>query len=50
MDVDDVAGLDEGISVALAGPLPVFRKQDDFRVWMAGRADAGVRFQAAARG
>ena len=29
VDVDHVAGLDERVAVALPGPLPVFRQQDD---------------------
>ena len=45
MNVDDVAGLDEGIGGALAGPLPVWRQQDDLRALLAGRADAGVNLQ-----
>src|SRR5579863_5707188 len=37
MDIDEVAGLDEGVGVALAGPLPVIGYEHD----VAG-ADAGV--------
>ena len=40
MDVDDVAGLDECIAEALAGPLPVGGQQDDLLV-----ADAGVNLK-----
>ncbi len=40
MDIDDVAGLDEGVAEALAGPLPVGGEKDD----LAG-ADAGDDFK-----
>ncbi len=45
VDIDDVAGLDERVAVALPGPLPVVGQEDDFT-----GADAGANLQAAARG
>jgi hypothetical protein len=46
LDVDDVAGLDEGVGVALAGPLPVFGQDTTIRSsgWP-GRTDAGVNLK-----
>ena len=44
VDVDDVAGFDERVGEALAGPFPVFRQKDDFVVRRRGR-----EFQAAGR-
>ena len=40
VDVDDVAGLDQRIAVALAGPFPVVGQEDDFI-----GADAGANFE-----
>ena len=45
VDVDDVAGLDQRVAVAHAGPLPVGGQQHDLRAWLAGRTDARVNFQ-----
>ena len=44
MNIDDVAGLDECVAVALAGPLPVCGKQDDLAC-----ADAGANFKRQTR-
>ncbi len=41
VDVDDVAGLDEGVAVALAGPLPVVRGDDDGHGCRCGRGFRG---------
>ena len=46
VDVDDVAGLDERIAVALAGPLPVLAAAGGPRSLVVRRPDAGVEFQA----
>ena len=40
VDVDNVAGFDQRIAVALSGPFPVFGQEDDFIV-----ADAGANFE-----
>src|ERR1017187_1331903 len=42
MHIDDVAGLDKGIGITLARPLPVRLHEQDLSIWLARWADARV--------
>src|ERR1035437_5904063 len=44
MHIDDVAGLDKGIGITLARPLPVRLHEQDLSIWLARWADARVDF------